>query len=255
MNDANIKEIINKQREFFKSGRTKEISYRLIMLKRLKEAVQRYEDRIAKALFDDLGKSHFESYATEIGLVLNEISVHIRHLSSWSKPRKAYTPIFLFPGKSLVYPEPHGIVLVISPWNYPFMLALSPLVSVLSAGNCAALKLSRYSPAVSKVINDMIGEYFSQEYISVFQGGSDVNQQLLREKFDFIVFTGSPDVGKEVMEAASRNLTPVLLELGGKSPAIVDSEANIDLTAKRIVWGKFLNAGQDLCRSGLSAGR
>jgi len=244
MQYKDIAEILKKQRDFFNSNRTKEIPYRLEMLKRLKTALKNYEDRIAKALFSDLGKSHFEAYATEIGHVLEEIGMQIRHLKSWARPRKVHTPVVLFPGKSFIYPEPYGLVLIISPWNYPLILTLSPLISALSAGNCAVIKPSRYSPAVSQVMETMIGEYFGTEYISVFQGGSEINQILFREKFDFIVFTGSPEVGKIVMEAASKNLTPVILELGGKSPAVVDREADIELAAKRIVWGKFLNAGQ-----------
>ena len=200
--------------------------------------------RIMEALHKDLHKAPFEAYATEIGIVKEEIRYTLKHLRGWAKPKRVPTPITQFPSRSFIYSEPYGIVLIMSPWNYPFQLTIAPLVGALSAGNCAVVKPSAYSSATSALIARMIKELFPQKYVTVIEGGRKENEALLSEKFDYIFFTGSVNVGKYVMEKASRHLTPVSLELGGKSPCIVDETADIALAAKRIVWGKFLNSGQ-----------
>lgn len=240
----NIKEIIERQRVFYDGATTKDVHFRKEKLKVLREAIIKNEQEIMEALKKDLNKSSFEAYATEIGMVLEEISYTIKHLSAWEKPKKVRTPITQFKSSSTIYSDPFGVVLIMSPWNYPFQLTLSPLVGAIAAGNCSIIKPSNYSPHTSAVINKLIWQNFDDTFISVIQGGREQNSALLEEKFDYIFFTGSVEVGKVVMEAASKHLTPVTLELGGKSPCIVDETANIDLAAKRIVWGKFLNAGQ-----------
>lgn len=185
-----------------------------------------------------------KAYATEIGIVKEEIRYTLKHLRKWATPKRVPTPITQFPSKSFIYPEPYGIVLIMSPWNYPFQLTIAPLVGAICAGNCAVVKPSAYSPHTTKVMADMLRELFQEKYIAVVEGGRQENQALLKEKFDYIFFTGSVNVGKYVMEKASAHLTPVSLELGGKSPCIVDETADLKLAAKRIVWGKFLNSGQ-----------
>ncbi|RKD30545.1 aldehyde dehydrogenase [Thermohalobacter berrensis] len=238
------REIVEKQKNFFEKGITKNISFRMEMLKHLKKVILENEKLILKALKDDLNKPPFEAYATEIGIVLDEIDYVIKNLKNWTKPKKVKTPIFHFLSKSFIYPEPYGVVLIIAPWNYPFQLVLSPLIGAIAGGNCAIIKPSEYSSNTSKILSKIINENFKSDFITVIEGGSEVNKSLLEQKFDYIFFTGSVRVGKIVMEAASKHLTPITLELGGKSPCIVDEEANIDLAAKRITWGKFLNAGQ-----------
>ncbi|MCX6305759.1 MAG: aldehyde dehydrogenase [Bacteroidetes bacterium] len=234
-----------KQRAFFNTHKTKETGFRISQLKTLKKAILAYEDRLYEALWTDLHKSKFETYATEIGLVLTEIGEHIRHLRKWSKPERVYTNQAVhFWATSRIYKEPYGLVLIIAPWNYPFQLLINPLVGAISAGNCATLKASEYTPHVAEVMGRMIAEFFPPEYITVFGGGRVANQALLSQAWDYIFFTGSPAVGKVVMEAAAKNLTPVSLELGGKSPCIVDKDANLKIAASRIVWGKYINAGQ-----------
>jgi len=236
---------VEKQRLFFKTHSTRDIDFRILQLKTLKKAILAYEDRLYEALWKDLHKSKFEAYATEIGLVLAEISLHIRHLRKWAKPRRVFTNQMIhFWSASRIYKEPYGCVLIISPWNYPFQLLINPLVGAISAGNCVTLKSSEYSPHTSDVMAQMIGEFFPSEYIAIFGGGREANQALLSQTWDYIFFTGSTLVGKVVMEAAAKNLTPVSLELGGKSPCIVDHDANLKVAATRIVWGKFINAGQ-----------
>ncbi len=239
-----ISEIVNKQREFFNSGRTKDVKFRIEMLNKLKQAVLNYEDRIMDALFTDLNKDAFDSYTTEIGFVLNEISYAARKLPKWAKRKRVRTDIASFPAKSFIYPEPYGVTLIISPWNYPFQLAIAPLVGSIAAGNCAVIKPSSYSPNTSKVLKQLIEDTFDEEYVCVIEGGREANKALLDSKFDYIFFTGSVSVGKVVMESAAKHLTPVTLELGGKSPCIVDETANLDLAAKRIIWGKLINVGQ-----------
>lgn len=238
------REIVNRQRKLFRSGKTRDVKYRMEMLGRLKSAILAYEEKITDALYMDLNKDAFDSYTTEIGFVLEEISYAMRKLPKWAKRKRVRTDISSFPAKSLIQPEPYGVTLIISPWNYPFQLAITPLVGSIAAGNCAVIKPSSYSPNTSRVLKELIEETFDEEYICVIEGGRDANRALLDTKFDYIFFTGSVSVGKVVMESAAKHLTPVTLELGGKSPCIVDETANIDLAAKRIVWGKLINAGQ-----------
>ncbi|MFA6309260.1 MAG: aldehyde dehydrogenase [Clostridia bacterium] len=239
-----IKKIVDAQREYFKTDVTKDFAFRLNALKRLKKAVYENEQKINDALKDDLNKSEFETYMTETGIVLSELTFAIRHLKGWMRTKRVRTPLSLFHSRSFVISEPYGVALIMSPWNYPFMLLIDPLIGAIAAGNCAVLKPSNYSPATSQVIHDIISENFEPEYISVVMGGRQENKDLLDQRFDYIFFTGSTAVGRFAMEKASVNLTPVTLELGGKSPCIVDKTANLELAAKRIVFGKYLNAGQ-----------
>ncbi|KAF1084732.1 Aldehyde dehydrogenase [Sporotomaculum syntrophicum] len=239
-----IKTILHSQREYFLSGSTRPISFRLARLKDLKQTIIRREQEIIQALKKDLNKATFEAYATEIGLTLEELKYTIRHLPAWAKPHKVKTGMANFPAKSYIIPEPYGIALIMSPWNYPFNLALTPLIGAIAAGNCSIIKPSAYAPHTSSVVAQIIGDCFAEKFVAVVEGGRQTNQDLLSEKFDYIFFTGSVAVGKTVMRAAAEHLTPVTLELGGKSPCIVDRDVNIDLAARRITWGKFLNAGQ-----------
>lgn len=236
--------IIESQRLYFEGGATKDVDFRIEKLKVLRNAIIKYEPEIMEALKKDLNKSPFESYATEIGMVLEEIKYTIKHLSAWARPKRVKTPLVHFLASSRIYSEPYGIALIISPWNYPFQLAVGPLIGAIAAGNCSIIKPSEYSIHTSSIIEKLIKENFDESFITVIQGGTEVSKQLLDERFDYIFFTGSVLVGKVIMAAASKFLTPLTLELGGKSPCIVDETANIDLAAKRIVWGKFLNAGQ-----------
>ena len=239
-----IREIVTAQRGYFRSGATLSIKRRLDNLHALKGALKRWEKPLAYALWEDLHKSYEEGYMTEISIVLGEIDNHISHLKQWASPVHVPTPLKMFPSRSKVISEPLGCSLIIAPWNYPVQLLLNPLVGAISAGCTALLKPSPYVPTVSKVIEELIVETFEERYIAVVQGNRDVNTALLAERFDIIFFTGSPSLGRKVMSAAAQNLTPVVLELGGKSPCIVDSSANIATVARRIAWGKSLNAGQ-----------
>ncbi len=239
-----VTQMVSRQRDFFLTNETKSIDFRLKQLNKLKQAVEKYSDDIYDALWRDLHKCKEEAFLTEINIVLNEINNHIKNLKKWARPEKVKTPLYLMPSKSFVKYEPYGVALIIAPWNYPFQLMFAPLVGAISSGCCAVMKPSPYSQYTSEVMQKIIDETFDKEYITMIQGHRDVNQALLAQKFDFIFYTGSPDMGRVVMEAASKNLTPVVLELGGKSPCIVDSTAKIKLAAKRIVWGKFLNCGQ-----------
>lgn len=236
--------IFKKQVEFFKSGQTKNYEFRKRSLKQLRQAIKKNEGKITEALHKDLNKSAFESYSTEIGILLNEISFVLKHLKSWMKPKRVKTPMTHVGSSSYIYPEPYGVTLIIAPWNFPFQLAITPLVGAIAAGNCAIIKPSEFTPHTSAVIKEIIAHNFGSEFISVIEGGIETNQALLKQPFDYIFFTGSPQVGKIVMKAASEHLTPVTLELGGKSPCIVHQDAHLQLAAKRIAWGKFLNAGQ-----------
>ncbi|OQR55577.1 aldehyde dehydrogenase [Bacillus sp. CDB3] len=236
--------IVNKQKEYFYKGHTRSVETRKNNLKKLYEGIQRFEDEIFQALKLDLNKSVHESFTTEIGYVLKEISFQMKHISSWSKPKRVRTALTHFGSKGKVVPEPYGVTLIIAPWNYPFQLAIAPLVGALAAGNTVVLKPSELTPNVSKVLTRMIEELFPEELVSVVEGGVEESTALLKEPFDYIFFTGSVGVGKVVMEAAAKKLTPLTLELGGKSPCIVHKDAKLDVTARRIVWGKFLNAGQ-----------
>jgi aldehyde dehydrogenase (NAD+) len=210
----------------------------------LKEVILKHEVLINKALKDDLGKSVFESYATEIGFILDEISYILKHFDQWVKPKKVKTPLPLLPGKSIIYSEPYGVVLIISPWNYPFQLCLSPLLGAIAAGNKVVIKPSEFAPHTTTAIRKILNEVFTDKEVCLIDGGVNETQDLLAQNFDYIFFTGSTAVGKIVMKAAAENLTPVTLELGGKSPCLIEESADIDLAAKRCAWGKFINAGQ-----------
>lgn len=239
-----IEELVKMQRDFFASGKTLHISYRLKALALLERALAKYEGKLCQALKKDLGKSRMEAYMCEVGLTLSELHYVKRHVQWWNRDKHVLTPLTHFHGKSFTVQEPYGVVLAMSPWNYPVLLALEPLIGALAAGNCCILKPSAYSPSVSRVIAQLIGETFPTGYVAVVEGGRAENQSLLEQKFDYIFFTGSVQVGKLVMEKASAHLTPVTLELGGKSPCIIDHTANLKLAARRIVFGKYLNCGQ-----------
>jgi aldehyde dehydrogenase (NAD+) len=239
-----IKTIVQKQRDYFNSGATKSVKFRKEQLTLLKNLVSTPEADFIEALKKDLRKHEFEAYATEIGFVLIELKKAISNVEKWAKPRTVPTPLFHFNGSSFVQPEPYGVTLLISPWNYPFQLLFAPLVGAMAAGNTAVLKPSEFAPATSAMIAKVISENFAPEYIACIEGGIPESKALLEEKFDYIFFTGGTNVGRIVYQAAAKHLTPVTLELGGKSPCIVDRDTNISLTAKRIVWGKFVNAGQ-----------
>ena len=247
MNETKEKVIaqhLESQRIFFASNKTKSVSFRLEQLRKLKEVVLEYQERIQHALWNDLHKSPEESYLTEISIVLGEMDNHIKHLKRWTKPKHVSTPLYLRPSSSKIIYEPLGIALIVAPWNYPFQLLFNPLIGAISAGCCTILKPSPDTPTVAKLMEEMIAKTFPSNYITLVQGGKETNTQLFKQRFDLIFFTGSPKVGKVVMKAAAEHLTPVVLELGGKSPCIVNKDANIDIAAKRIVFGKFINAGQ-----------
>lgn len=238
-----IATLVRRQRAFFSTGATKPLDFRLAQLKALKQAILDHQPAILEALKADLNKPELESYLTEIG-VIKEINEAIKHLRSWAKPKSVAVPLEQFPAKGRIYAEPLGAVLIIGPWNYPLNLMIAPLVGAIAAGNCALLKPSELAPHTSRVVATLIKKTFEPAYIAVIEGGVEVSQAVLAEKFDHIFFTGSTAIGKIVMAAAAQHLTPVTLELGGKSPCIVDSDIHVEYTARRIVWGKFLNAGQ-----------
>lgn len=232
------------QKQFFETGRTRDLAFRICQLQLLADAMRKNETVLEEALKKDLGKSAFESYATEIGFVLADIRYTIQNLQKWSAPKRVRTPLYLFPGKSKIQKEPYGSVLILGPYNYPVQLLAEPLIGAIAAGNCAVLKPSELTPHVSKAMYQTVHSTFKEEYIACVEGGVEVNQELLSQKFDYIFFTGSERVGRIVMKAAAENLTPVTLELGGKSPVIIEKTANIKEAARRIAWGKLLNAGQ-----------
>lgn len=247
MNNTSAEELAairHSQAEAFRSGETIGLDVRRANLKLLKKALLKWEKPLTEALRADLHKSYEEAYLTEISIVLSEIDNHIRNLHRWTRPQRKRTPLKMFPSRSEIISEPLGNALIIAPWNYPVQLLLNPLVGALSAGCTAVLKPSPYVPHVSLTLEDMILETFPESLVAVVQGNREVNRQLLEMKWDLIFFTGSPSLGRQVMETASRNLTPVVLELGGKSPCIVDKDADIAVAARRIAWGKSLNAGQ-----------
>ena len=233
-----------KQQQYFRSGATLPLCFRRQMLRKLSNAMHEYEKPLAEALWTDLHKSYEEAYLTELSIVYGEIRNHLRHLSSWAKPERKSSPLAILPASSRIIKEPLGNALIIAPWNYPVQLLLNPLVGAISAGCTAMLKPSPYVPNVSRVLTEMIRATFPEEYIAIVEGNRQVNQMLLAERWDLIFFTGSPSLGKMVMEAASKHLTPVVLELGGKSPCIIDKSADLKVAAKRVAWGKALNAGQ-----------
>ena len=239
-----IKEIVKAQRAYFETGATRSVAFRKAALGKLQSALREEEGALAAALQKDFGKDPAETYMTETGMVLEEIRYHLKHLDNWCRQQRVRTPLAQFSAKSFIAPEPHGVTLIMSPWNYPVQLCLSPLVGAISGGNCAVVKPSAYTPATSRALARLLGERFDPGYIAVVEGGREENSALLEEKFDYIFFTGSVAVGKVVMTAAARQLTPITLELGGKSPVIVDESADIALAAKRIAFGKVLNAGQ-----------
>lgn len=232
------------QKQFFETGRTRDLAFRICQLQLLADAMRKNETVLEEALKKDLGKSVFESYATEIGFVLADIRYTIQNLQKWSAPKRVRTPLYLFPGKSKIQKEPYGSVLILGPYNYPVQLLAEPLIGAIAAGNCAVLKPSELTPHVSKAMYQIVHSTFKEEYIACVEGGVEVNQELLSQKFDYIFFTGSERVGRIVMKAAAENLTPMTLELGGKSPVIIEKTANIKEAARRIAWGKLMNAGQ-----------
>ena len=244
MTSQEIQALLERQRKYYKTGITIPVNFRIRQLKKLYDTVKKYEKEINEALKKDLGKSHYEGFMCEVGLVLSEISYMIRHTKRFSKRKTVYTPLAQFASHSYKQPVPYGNTLIMSPWNYPFLLTMDPLADCIAAGNTAILKPSAYSPATSKIIEKIITECFEPEYIAVVTGGREENSALLEQKFDFVFFTGSQVVGKEVLRHTAEHLTPAVLELGGKSPCIVDASADIKLSAKRIVFGKYLNCGQ-----------
>lgn len=232
------------QKQFFETGRTRDLAFRICQLQLLADAMRKNETVLEEALKKDLGKSVFESYATEVGFVLADIRYTIQNLQKWSAPKRVRTPLYLFPGKSKIQKEPYGSVLILGPYNYPVQLLAEPLIGAIAAGNCAVLKPSELTPHVSEAMYQIVHSTFKEEYIACVEGGVEINQELLSQKFDYIFFTGSERVGRIVMKAAAENLTPVTLELGGKSPVIIEKTANIKEAARRIAWGKLMNAGQ-----------
>lgn len=244
MNETEIKDLVSRQRRYFLTGETLPVESRLEALKKLKKCIQEHEQEINEALKADLGKSAFESYMCETGLVLSELSYMIKNTPSYAREQTVPTPLAQFSSRSYRKPSPYGVVLIMSPWNYPFLLSIDPLIDAIAAGNTAIVKPSAYSPNTSRVIEKILSQCFDRSYVAVVTGGRAENTCLLNEHFDYIFFTGSQHVGREVMEKASRYLTPVTLELGGKSPCIVEKSANLKLAARRIVFGKYLNCGQ-----------
>ncbi|MDA1177141.1 MAG: aldehyde dehydrogenase [Bacteroidetes bacterium] len=236
--------IINQQKTFFDSGRTRDLSYIKDKLKALKTNILSNEEAIYEALYKDFKKSRFEAYFSEIGIVVAEIDMTLKNLKSWSKPNKVRAAALNFPSKDYIYSEPYGAVLIIAPWNYPFQLAIAPVISAIAAGNTVVLKPSELTPHTAKIIETILSEVFQNEHLSIIQGGIPETTALLNERWDYIFFTGSVPVGKIVAKAAAQYMTPVTPELGGKNPCIVDDSVNIKLVAKRLVWGKFVNAGQ-----------
>lgn len=243
-NIGRIGEIRAKQESYFQSGATLDVRTRKANLVAFEKAVLKWEKPLCEALWKDLHKSYEESYIAEVSILLGEIRTHIRNVGKWTRPQRRPTPMKLFPSRSKIISEPLGTALIISPWNYPVQLLLTPLVGVISSGCTAVLKPSPYVPEVSDVIENMIRDTFPEEYVAVVQGDRNVNTALLEQRWDMIFFTGSPSFGRAVMAAAAKNLTPVVLELGGKSPCIIDKDADIEVAAKRVAWGKSLNAGQ-----------
>ncbi|WP_339149955.1 MULTISPECIES: aldehyde dehydrogenase [unclassified Sutcliffiella] len=243
MNET-VERLLTNHKNYFAKDKTKDIDFRLQQLATLKKAVQKYEQELMDALKKDMGKSIFEAYGSEVGYIYDSIGFFMKNLKSWAKVKKVKTPLVHAGSKSLVYSEPYGTVLIIGPFNYPAQLVLEPLIGAISAGNCAVIKPSEFTPTVSGVLVKLIREFFDEEYVSIVEGAKEETSALIHAPFDYIFFTGSVEVGKIVMQAAAKRLVPVTLELGGKSPCIVHKDANIDVAAQRIAWGKFMNAGQ-----------
>lgn len=244
MAEHTIQDLVQNQRDYFNSGVTRSISFRKEMLKRLRKAVLDREAELLKALKQDLGKSDFEAFATEVSLALKEIDIMIRHCGKWTKTRREPVGLFNIPGKGRVYHDPHGVCLIMSPWNYPFYLTITPLIGAIAGGNTAVVKPSAYAKATQDFFAELVASSFDPSYISVIRGGREENKKLLDQHFDYIFFTGGTEVGKIVMESAAKFLCPVTLELGGKSPCIIDQNVDIDMAARRAVWGKCINSGQ-----------
>ncbi|MEY3302129.1 MAG: hypothetical protein RLZZ139_501 [Cyanobacteriota bacterium] len=243
-NSLDIQVAIAKQRTFFATGQTKDYNFRVAQLNKLSQLIKEHEQLILDAVYADLRKPAIEAFGSEVLVTLSEIKFVLKHLKTWMKPKKVGTPINLFPSSSYIYTEPLGVVLIVAPWNYPFALTIQPLIGAIAAGNCAILKPSEHTPYTSQAIAKIINDNFDPNFIIAIEGGIETNQALLAERFDHIFFTGGTAIGKIVMEAAAKHLTPVTLELGGKSPCIIDETCDLEITAKRIVWGKFYNAGQ-----------
>ncbi|WP_324719271.1 aldehyde dehydrogenase [Salinimicrobium sp. HB62] len=241
---VNIPELLASQKEFFEAGNTLDVSERIARLKKLKNVIESKEQEISAALFADFRKPEFETYATETALILSELKYTIKKLRKWAKPKKVKSTLLNFPSKDFIYPQPYGNVLILAPWNYPFQLSVSPAIGALAAGNTVMIKPSEYAPATSSLTKEIFAEVFPEEHAAVLLGGVEVSQELLEQKWDYVFFTGSVPVGRIVAKAIAPNLTPSTLELGGKNPCIIHRSAKIDLAAKRIVWGKFINAGQ-----------
>ncbi|OMF37786.1 aldehyde dehydrogenase [Paenibacillus sp. FSL H8-0548] len=239
-----IDRILQEQQIFFGQGHTLDVHFRIKQLQLLRQTILRYEKEINEALYKDLRKSELETYMTEIAIASNSIRHTIKQLKKWTKPEKVKTPLYLFPASSRIYSEPYGTILIISPFNYPFQLVIEPLIGAIAAGNCAIIKPSESTPHISALLSKMISEVFDPSYLCVIEGEKETTSLLIHAPVDYIFFTGSTAIGKIVMEAAAKNLVPVTLELGGKSPVIVDSSANLEIAAKRIIWGKLLNTGQ-----------
>ena len=239
-----LTKLVQDQKHYFSTGATRNVDNRKRALRTLLDGLERHENALLAALEADLGKGHFEGYMTEVGMVRAEIRHALKHVAKWSRPRKVRGPITQFPSRGEILREPYGTALIIAPWNYPVQLNLVPLISALAAGCTAVVKPSAYAPATSHALAELLGDCFQPEYVAVVEGGRAENTALLEEPFDRIFFTGSPAVGRTVMAAAARHLTPVTLELGGKSPVILTEDADLSLAARRLVWGKFLNAGQ-----------
>lgn len=239
-----IDRIVQNQKKFFQTGKTLSVDFRIKMLKRLYRAITKHEEEINEALRCDLGKSDFESYMCEVGMTLNEISYLIRHTRKFASEKTVWTPLAQFASRSYKKSSPYGNTLIMSPWNYPFLLTMDPLADAIAAGNTAVVKPSAYSPATSSIVEKIVKECFPPEYVAVVTGGRKENAELLKQKYDFVFFTGGQTVGKEVLRHTAEHLTPAVLELGGKSPCIIDSTAKLKLAAKRIVFGKYLNCGQ-----------
>lgn len=244
MESSAIQEIIEKQKDYYRYGHTHDVSFRLKQLSTLKKAIHKHEREIIEAVKKDMGKPKMEGFLSEVAFTISEIELALKNLKSWAKPQKIKIPIAHLPGSSYIYTKPYGVTLIMGPWNYPFHLLVAPLVGAMAAGNCAVLKPSEITPHTSALTAQIFKEHFDPRYIAVVEGGPEESQALLNEKWDYIFFTGGTEIGQKVMEAASKNLTPVTLELGGKSPCIVDKEVRINIAARRIAWGKFFNAGQ-----------
>lgn len=242
-----VQAAVDSMHAWFETGKTLPLHYRRGILQSLRNYLKKHEDEILKALHEDLGKAPFEGYATELGIVYDEIHLCLNKLYAWAKPRRVATPLAHFPSSSKIYPSPFGVVAVLSPWNYPLQLALVPLVDALTAGNCVVLKPSHTSPATSAFLQKLCDELFDKNLVRCLPSGGKMNDWILETKFDKIFFTGSPRVGRQIMHAAANTLTDVTLELGGKSPCIIAEDANVKRAAQRIAWGEMHQLGPNLC--------